>query len=351
MAKRIFASLLALLFLLVCLPVSADGGDPAQDWSAGIERYKGVEDRQAWLDGALTDAAGRGAEWYALALIKRYPTLDYTRYEEALRATLVSGTVVSPVSRMNLALVLACLGSSPELVRETLDHGIGQLGIMSWIYGLHLLNAGVEATDYTAPDAVGELLALKKDDGGWALSGQNGDVDVTAMALQALAPNRDLPGVADAVDGALALLAGRQLEGGGFKSYGVENAESTAMVLLALSCLGVSAEDAGFAGGLPRLYAGLSQFATASGGFCHKNDGTVNELATAQVYAALSAQIASEEGKSSLFIPCAEPGSFVPTVSDDHFPFLILYISVPVLAVSTAVFFVLRRRRESAAKR
>ena len=373
MAKRLFASLLALLLLLVCLPVSADGGDQAQDLIAGIERYKGAEDRQAWLDGELTDAAGRGAEWYALALIKRYPTLDYTRYEAALRATLESGTVASPVSRMNLALVLACLGSSPELVRETLDRGIGQLGIMSWIYGLHLLNAGIESTDYTAADAVGELLALQKDDGGWALSGQYGDVDVTAMALQALAPNRDLPGVPEAIDGALVLLAGRQLEGGGFKSYGVENAESSAMVLLALSCLGVSAEDAGFAGGLPHLYEGLTQFATVSGGFCHKNDGTVNELATAQVYAAISAQIATKDGESSLFLPNAKPGSFVPTVSDGRSPYLTLYISVPVLgvyaavfvilrfairffsvlilAVLFAVFVVLRRRRESAAKR
>ena len=351
MAKRIFASLLSLLLLLVCLPVSADGGDPARDLIAGIERYKGAEDRQAWLDGELTDAAGRGAEWYALALIKRYPTLDYTRYEAALRATLESGTIASPVSRMNCALILACLGSSPELVRETLDRGIGQLGVMSWIYGLHLLNAGVVSTDYTAADAVGKLLELKKDDGGWALNGQYGDVDVTAMTLQALAPNRDLPGVPEAIDGALALLAGRQLEGGGFMSYGVENAESSAMVLLALSCLRVSAEDAGFAGGLPHLYEGLSQFATASGGFCHKNDGTVNELATAQVYAALSAHLATEEGKTSFFLPNADAGSFVPTVSGGRFPFIVLYVSVPVLAVSTAVFFVLRRQRESAAKR
>lgn len=351
MVKRVFASLLTLLLLLVCLPVSADGGETAQDLIAGIERYKGAEDRQAWLDEELTDIAGRGAEWYALALIKRYPSLNYTNYEAALRRTLESGTVASPVSQMNCALVLACLGSSPELVRETLEHGIGQLGIMSWIYGLHLLNAGVTATDYTAANAVGELLALQKDDGGWALSGQYGDVDVTAMTVQALAPNRDVPGVAEAIDGALALLADRQLSDGGFQSYGKENAESAAQVLIMLSCLGVTADEAGFAGGYAKMFDALVRFAAPSGGFCHELGGDVNELATSQVYLALSAHEAAENGKGSIFIPEVAPGSFVPTAQSGRFPFVILYVSIPTLAVAVAVFFFLRRRKKTAAKR
>ena len=350
MLKRLFAPLLALVLLLLCLPVSAKDAEPTTNYVEAIERYKGAATLGEWLDGELTDNAGSGAEWYAYALIKRNPTLDYTRYEAALRGKLESGTVSSPVSRMNCALALACLGSSPELVRETLDRGIGQLGIMSWIYGLHLLNAGYEATEYTTADAVGQLLALQKDDGGWAVSGQWGDVDVTAMALQALAPNRDLPGVSDAVTGALAFLTSRQLESGGFKSYGVENAESSAQVLIALSCLGLDAADAGFAGGYERLIEGLSQFATSSGGFSHQIEGDVNELATAQVYLALSSVLAKRAGKSSVYLPDVAPGSFVPTVSGGRFPFLVLYIAVPLLAASTVALIVLRRKRERAAE-
>lgn len=349
MLKRFFAPLLSLVLLLLCLPITANDEEPTTIYVEAIERYKGAA-LQGWLDGELTDNAGKGAEWYAYALIKRYPTLDYTRYEAALREKLTSGTVSSPVSRMNCALALACLGSSPDLIRETLNQGIGQLGIMSWIYGLHLLNAGYEATEYTTADAVGQLLALQKDDGGWAVSGQWGDVDVTAMALQALAPNRDLPGVSDAVTGALAFLTSRQLESGGFKSYGVENAESSAQILIALSCLCIDAADAGFTGGYDRLLGGLAQFATASGGFSHRIGDDVNELATSQVYLALSSVLASRAGKSSVYLPDVAPGSFVPTVFGGRFPFLVLYISVPVLTAATVVLIVLRRKKERAAE-
>lgn len=354
MAKRLCASLLALLLILVCLPVSADGGDRAGALIEGIERYKVETDRQAWLDGELTDTAGQGAEWYVPALIKRYPTLDYSRYEAALREALSEGSLPSVVTKMNCALVLALLGSSPELIQTTLDESIGRLGIMSWIYGLHLLNAGYSAAEYTADGVVETLLGLRKNDGGWALSGTFSDVDVTAMTLQALAQNRDIPGVSDAIDRALALLASRQQESGGFKSYGTENANSSAMVLLALACLGVDAADAGFAGGYSHLLDGIAQYATASGGVGFiTTDKDANEVATRQVYLALSAYEATRDGKTSVFLPDVAQRSFTPT--DRSAPHrsvshLILYVSVPVLAVSIGVFVFLRKRKETAAK-
>ena len=352
MAKRLFASLLALLLLLVCLPVSADGGETARDYLAGIERYEDAATRQKWLDGALTDAAGRGAEWYAIALIKSDPTLDFTKYEAALRGALTAGKIASSATKLKCALVLALLGSSPELVRETLDRAIGQNDLlMSWVFGLHLLNAGYTAVEHTAEDVAGLLLDRRNADGGWSVTGTVSDVDVTAMTVQALAPNRDVPGVAGAIDGALALLAERQLSDGGFQSYGKENAESAAQVLLMLACLGVTADEAGFAGGYARMFDALTRFAAPSGGFCHELGGDVNELATSQVYLALSAHEAAKSGRGSIFVPEVEPGSFVPTVSGGRFPFVILYVSIPTLAVAVAVFFFLRRRKKTAAKR
>ncbi|MBP5428912.1 MAG: hypothetical protein J6Z04_06480 [Clostridia bacterium] len=352
MAKRLFASLLALLLLLVCLPVSADGGETARGMITGIEEYEGAKTRQSWLDGALTDAAGRGAEWYAIALIKSDPTLDFTEYEAALRKTLLSGKITASATKLKCGLVLALLGSSPELVRETLDQAIGQNDqLMTWVFGLHLLNAGYAAAEHTAEDVAGLLLGRRNADGGWSVTGTVSDVDVTAMTVQALAPNRDVPGVAEAIDGALALLADRQLPDGGFQSYGKENAESAAQVLLMLGCLGVTADEAGFAGGYAKLFDALVRFAAPSGGFCHELGGDVNELATSQVYLALSAHEAAENGKGSIFIPEVAPGSFVPTAQSGRFPFVILYVSIPTLAVAVAVFFFLRRRKKTAAKR
>ena len=351
MAKRLFASLLTLLLLLVCLPVSADGGETARDLIAGIEEYKGATTRQTWLDKELTASVGGDAEWYATALIKSDPTLDYTRFEAALRKKLAEGKITSPVTRMNCALVLACLGSSPSLVQETLDASIGQAGIMSWIYGLHLINAGYTAAEYSAEDVVATIFGMRKSDGGWAVMGDSSDVDVTAMTLQALAPNRGVQGVDDAIAGALALLIERQLPSGGFRSSGAENANSSAMVILALACLGTSADEAGFPGGSARMFDGLMQFALPSGGFCWKIGEDVNEIATYQVYLALSAHEAAENGRGSVFVPDVAPESFVPTAKSGRFPFVILYVSLPTLAVAVAVFIILRRKRGSAAKR
>ena len=351
MLKRFIAPLLALVLLFLCLPVSAEVTEPTQQYVQAIELYKGALALQSWLDGELTDNAasptGGPVEWYVLALIKRYPTLDYTRYERALRERLPSGKITAPSTKLKYALVLACLGSSPDIVQATLDEAIGQYDqLMTWVFGLHVLNAGYTASERTREDVVETILSKKNADGGWSIMGTNSDVDVTAMTLQALAPNRDLSGVADAVDGALALLSSRQLESGGFQSYGVENAESSAQVILALTSLGVDARDAGFDGGYERILSGLSQFAAESGGFSHQIGGDVNELATSQVYLALSSVLASRGGRSSVYLPDVAPGSFKATASEGRFPFVVLYIAVPVLSVSIAVLFVLRRKRE-----
>lgn len=349
MQKRFFASLLALILLLGCIAVAADGYDPTLDLVEGIERGKGAESRQAWLDGELTDNAGLGAEWYVFALIENDPSLDFTNYEAALRERLTSGGITAPASKLKCALVLSCLGSSPDLVSETLNGAIGQHDqLMAWAFGLHLLNAGYTDTEHTADEVIERILARRNEDGGWSVTGTVSDVDVTAMTLQALAPNREKTGVAQATDGALALLASRQLESGGFESYGVENAESSAQVLLALSCLSVSAETAGFEGGYDRLLAGLTQFETESGGFSHQIGGDVNELATSQVYLALSATLAARDGKPSVFLPAVERGSFEPTTSGGRFPVVPISIAAAIFVAAVVAFVFVPRRKQKA---
>ena len=120
-------------------------------------------------------------------------------------------------------------------------------------------------------------------------------------------------------------------------------------MILALTSLELDGAAAKFEGGYGRIIAGLTQFATESGGFSHEIGGDVNELATSQVYLALSSVLAARGGKSSVYLPDVAPGSFHATVSERHFPFAVLYIAVPVLSASIAVLFVLRRKNELAA--
>jgi len=180
MRKRLSAAILCLLVIaglaLGAIPAYAETNTVGEidHLIDGIVAYKeneaGADDVQAWLDGTLTEEAGTTAEWYVMALSRYIPELDFTRYADALEAFLIDNNVASATSRQRYALTLiACGRENSDFVQAAADDSIGQQGVMSWIYGLHLLNNGVSSASYTAGDAIGELLSLRIEDGGTKL--------------------------------------------------------------------------------------------------------------------------------------------------------------------------------------
>lgn len=155
------------------------------------------------------------------------------------------------------------------------------------------------------------LLENRTADGGWTLSGEEADVDLTAMALTAMAPyvcgdemlcgevtDETLTEVREAADRALSCLADKKLPDGGFESWGSVNAESCAQVLTALSALGIdAAKDERFAGTPEALLA----FRQEDGGFAHIADGGTNLMATEQAAYALAAYDRVKNGEPRLF--------------------------------------------------
>lgn len=93
---------------------------------------------------------------------------------------------------------------------------------------------------------VDEILSRQNPDGGWGLAGGGSDVDLTAMALQALAKYRDNSTVSAAVDAGLDWLVWQQEPDGTFASWGTVSSESVCQVLVALTELGISLEDERF---------------------------------------------------------------------------------------------------------
>lgn len=78
------------------------------------------------------------------------------------------------------------------------------------------------------------------DAGGWALGVTKADVDMTAMAMQALAPYYATnPNVKAAVDRAINWLSSTQNDQGGFTSWGSTSSESISQVIVALTGVGV----------------------------------------------------------------------------------------------------------------
>ena len=135
-------------------------------------------------------------------------------------------------------------------------------------------------------------MQAQSEDGAVTYDGKTGDVDITAMAVQALAAfadeNEDAAGAAAA---ARDWLAGQQKAEG---DYG--NAESTAQVILAIGCLGedpAAAED--FVKDGTSLLDGLMIYRT-DGGFSHEKGEAVNTMATEQSLCALDAIRLAEEG-------------------------------------------------------
>lgn len=162
------------------------------------------------------------------------------------------------------------------------------------VFGLLALNSG----NYTQDSywLVQAILTQQNADGSWRASAgtkPDGDVDMTAMALQALAPYYNEGGdttVNAAVDKALQWLSAK------YKGTGYTSAESCAQVVVALSALQLNANsDSSFVktvdgaptsvlGDLLRYYLGEGQ------GFKHAASGkTADQKATEQALYAMAA--------------------------------------------------------------
>jgi len=117
----------------------------------------------------------------------------------------------------------------------------------AYIHGLLAYDSG----DYTLPAGaawtreifVSKLLSAQEADGGWGWGFGAGDPDLTAMAISALAKYRDDEDVEAAIEEALLYLQSVQAANGGIVSWGAENTCSAAMVIIALSALGMDADD------------------------------------------------------------------------------------------------------------
>ena len=209
---------------------------------------------------------------------------------------------VKSTENARVALAVTAIGKDP---RNVGDHNlltalndvtyVNKQGVNGPIWALLAL----DSKNYDAPgreELIASILGQQFDDGGWAVTPEGStpattaDVDMTAMAIQALAPYYNTrKDVKDAVDKALICLSGKQLEDGRFQSWGTTNSESAAQVVVALSALGIDADkDTRFVKSGNSALDGLLSFAVKTGGFGH-DDNVVNQMATEQAYYALAA--------------------------------------------------------------
>lgn len=311
---RLFAAAAAVMLLCTAVPVSAaeiTAEAAAQDIIEYNLKKSGAGSIQQWLDGNLSDTAG-SSEGYVLALKKYAPTLDYSGCADAFAAYSKSNSFTSAAaSRQKTALaMIACGKKSGGYLDTALDDTLGKQGLMTYVYGLHLINNGIPGGERKATQTVKTLLERQLSDGGWALAGKNGDVDITAMTLQALAPYYGKSAaVKKAADSALGFLSRNQQQDGGYKSYGIETSESASQTAIALCALGIDIlSDSRFIKSGNTVIDGILKFRLDDGSFCHKAGEETNGMATEQAFAAFTAVI--KGGNIMLF------GSSVPALDE-----------------------------------
>lgn len=290
--------------------------------------YQETGSSQAALASKAGLTAGTsGGEWVALGLARsgsisdtlaeQYAQAAY-QYVKKKGSSTISDSKSTENSRMILALT--SIGKDPSDVAgydlleplADLDYVKSQ-GINGPIFALIAL----DSHDYEIPKAVAgktqttrealidAILAAQLSDGGWNVNGNGADADMTAMAIQALAPYYSSNAkVKSAVDDALKRLSKMQEVNGGYTSWGTANAESVAQVIVALTSLGIDpASDGRFIKNGYSTLDALATFYNDKGGFKHsQSDMTAsNGLATEQAYYALASWYRLKAGKTSLY--------------------------------------------------
>lgn len=234
------------------------------------------------------------------------------------------GVLVDPESRNptvtdneRIILALTAIGKDPANVGgENLLKALQDKDIMKVtdtsntdINGLVMGLLALNSRNYTSDTSwlVQAVLEQQNEDGSWSASADKksvGDVDMTAMALQALAPYHKDSGnetVNTAVEKALNWLSGKY-------QSGYDSSESCAQVVIALSALNLDANtDARFTktveGKTLSVLGNLLQYRVAeNGGFKHQfADKAVNEMATEQALCAMAAYARFTEKANALY--------------------------------------------------
>lgn len=279
------------------------------DWK---KEEEGLEPEDDLLSGDFLEQAGSSAgDWYPLAMGRLGMEDDYTSYLAVLRADVeeryrteggLDPSKATEWQRIALA-VLACGGDPTEFGTQedgtpidliadgSYDRGktapLDQQGINGLIWGLLTMDAmryeiPQQAAD-TRDTVIQSLLERQGEDGGFSLTGTASAADVTAMAVQALAPYYNSPQIytwtdgdgkereksaGQAVDEALDWLSGQQNADGNFGE--AADSETCAQVITALCALGLDPEeDTRFIKDGVTVLDGLMTFAGEDGGFIH----------------------------------------------------------------------------------
>ena len=325
--------------------------------------YKTTGDFMATLGTPTVNSTG--GEWMVIGLARSGRTVPAGYYDnvvEYVKAKADANERLHPAKVTDNARVILALTAIGKDVTNVGGHNLLKgLDSMDYvqaqdingpIFTLIALDSHNYPTmgDVTREKLIQVILDAQLNDGGWNLSAENADPDMTAMAIQALAPYyKTNETVKAAVDKALEALSALQRSDGGFDSWGTVNSESCAQVIVALTALGIDpTADSRFVKNGHTVLDALAGFYVTGGGFRHTAGGERNDMATEQGYYALAAYYRFANTQTRLYdmsdVTIQTGGSNAPATGDTGV--LVWVIALPVTILAAA--FVLKRKEREA---
>lgn len=263
------------------------------------------------LSSDFANSAGTTAEdWYAFALGRIGYEDDYGAYLSAIKInlgdTLKKGnkTELKPTDFQRIALTVLSLGGNIEDFIDDFDllyesvynlEIIEKQGVNAYIWALITVDSMKYKADKNEPEIrqklIDKILEYQCEDGGFALDKKMSDVDITAMALQALSPYYSK--YEDEINSALSWISSVQNDDGTFSVWGNDSLESVAQVIVALCSMGISPDsDLRFIKNGNTLLDVMMKYKMSDGGFAHtlyNESNESNSMATAQALYSLCA--------------------------------------------------------------
>ena len=235
-----------------------------------------------------------GGEWLIISKSRGYDKANFETYYNNL-CNLVkekNGDIdrkYSTYSRITIALT--AIGKDPtnvagyDLTAKLSDYDkVTAQGLNGTIFAIIATKCGGYKNNQ-CENYLSLLLSKQNTDGSFSLNG-TGDVDVTAMALQALSFYSYRENVRPAIDKGLNWL----------DNNSNDSSESYAQVLVAYTSLGdIVSKDK-----IDNVYNSLMSYAV-DGGFCHKKNEGFNQIASEQASYAVVAYERYKQGKTALY--------------------------------------------------
>lgn len=275
--KKILAFTLVFTILLNCCVFANENTDTY------FESINNAEIRTGSING----------EWLILAIARGEKNIKFDEYYSDLCNTLTvnNGDLDRKYTAYSRVIIaLTAMGKDPSnvagynLLDRISDYDkVTNQGLNGAIFAIIATKCG-GYKNFQCENYLSLLLNRQNADGSFSLNG-DGDIDITAMALQALSFYSYRENVNNSIEKALSWLKGKE----------ADNVESYAQMLVAYTSL-KSVEKAE----IDRVYNRVMSFAI-EGGFCHKAGEVLNQMASEQACYSIIAYERYLQGETSLF--------------------------------------------------